>query len=313
MASAGIVGFLTADVKISKLEQRRTEMYRIEKNYRNNAALRKSFNELAQKTFGLNFEDWYQNGFWGDSYTPYSVVANGKVIANVSVNKTDLLVDGEVKHFLQLGTVMTEEKYRNKGFSRMFMEQIQMDYAGKTDGIYLFANDSVLDFYPKFGFRKSKEYLYSRKVFNQGENQLEQIVMDSPVVWKRLQKAMEKNTFHGKCDMVNNDGLIMFYVSGFMQESVFYHRDTDTYIIADVEEGTVFIHNVFSSTIRELEKVTALFGKDVDEVTLGFAPADAEGYEMVELHEEDSTFFIAGDGMKVIEEAKLRIPSLAHA
>jgi uncharacterized membrane protein len=33
----------------------------IEKNYRNNDALRASFNRLAEKTFGLNFENWYQN------------------------------------------------------------------------------------------------------------------------------------------------------------------------------------------------------------------------------------------------------------
>ena len=288
-------------------------MYKLEKNYRNNDTLRKSFNELAQKTFGFDFEDWYQNGFWGDNYNPYSIVIDGKVVSNVSVNKTDMLMDGEVKHFLQLGTVMTDEQYRNKGLSKMLMEQIELDYAGKVDGIYLFANDSVLDFYPKFGFQKAKEYQYSRKVFNLGKNHLEQAVMDKPDAWKKLQEAMEHTIFHGKCDMVNNDGLIMFYVSGFMQENVFYHKDTDTYIIAELEDGKLFIHNVFSGTISNLETVIELFGKDVDEVTLGFTPANADGYEAVEIDEEDTTFFIKGDGIKVVETEKLRIPSLAHA
>ena len=45
--------------------------FHIEKNYRNNDALRASFNRLAEKTFGLNFENWYQNGFWQDNYIPY--------------------------------------------------------------------------------------------------------------------------------------------------------------------------------------------------------------------------------------------------
>lgn len=70
-------------------------MTEVIKNYRNNNELRHSFNELAGKTFGLNFEDWYQNGFWGDNYNPYSVVKDGKVVANVSVNKTDMLIDGQ--------------------------------------------------------------------------------------------------------------------------------------------------------------------------------------------------------------------------
>ena len=58
----------------------------IEKNYRDNAALRESFNKLAEKVFGLSFENWYQNGFWKDNYIPYSAVIDGEVVANVSVN-----------------------------------------------------------------------------------------------------------------------------------------------------------------------------------------------------------------------------------
>ena len=58
------------------------------KDYRDHMGLRHSFNELAGRTFGLDFENWYQNGFWGDAYNPYSVVENGRVVANVSVNRT---------------------------------------------------------------------------------------------------------------------------------------------------------------------------------------------------------------------------------
>ena len=35
-----------------------TKDFCIEKNYRNNDALRASFNRLAEKTFGLKFENW---------------------------------------------------------------------------------------------------------------------------------------------------------------------------------------------------------------------------------------------------------------
>ena len=69
------------------------------KDYRNDTKLRTSFNELAGKTFGLNFEDWYQNGYWTDRYNPHSIVIDGKVAANVSVNRTDFLWNGEIKHF----------------------------------------------------------------------------------------------------------------------------------------------------------------------------------------------------------------------
>ena len=40
---------------------------RIIKHYREDAALRKSFNELAEATFGLNFENWYRMGYWTEN------------------------------------------------------------------------------------------------------------------------------------------------------------------------------------------------------------------------------------------------------
>ena len=130
-------------------------MERIVKGYCADDALRRSFDALAQRTFGLTFEDWYQNGFWGDDYVPYSVVVDGAVAANVSVNRTDFVLDGEKKRFIQLGTVMTDERYRGRGMIRRLMAEVERDCAGKADGVYLFANDTVLDFYPKFGFRRA--------------------------------------------------------------------------------------------------------------------------------------------------------------
>ena len=288
-------------------------MFEIIKNYRDNEELRHSFNELAGKTFGLNFEDWYQNGFWTDNYNPYSVVSDGRVVANVSVNHTDMEINGAVKHFLQLGTVMTEEAYRNRGLSRKIMEQIEVDFDGKVDGYYLFGNDSVLDFYPRFGFRKAKEYQYAKKVSNKGEAQVKRVIMNNPESWEQLQDVMRRNVFGGRFDMVNNSELIMFYVTKFMQEDVYYHEATDTYVIAEVEEGSLFIHNVFSSALRNLDEVIALFGADIKEVTLGFVPMETEGYTVTEYHEEDCTFFIKGEALNAVELDKLRIPTLSHA
>ncbi len=65
--------------------------YEVIKNYRRDDALRASFNALAGKTFGIDFEDWYQNGYWTDAYNPHSIVIDGKIAANVSVNHTDFV------------------------------------------------------------------------------------------------------------------------------------------------------------------------------------------------------------------------------
>ena len=283
------------------------------KGYRDNASLRHSFNELAGKTFDLDFEDWYQNGFWGDDYNPYSVVKDGQVVANVSVNRTDFRFDGGIRHFLQLGTVMTEETCRRQGYIRAIMEQIDADYNGKVDGIYLFANDSVLDFYPRFGFHKSKEYQYSIQLHNTGSCKYLPLAMDGPAAWQRLEQAMGRSVFHGKLDMVGNRGLTFFYVTKYLRESVYYHAPSDTYVIADREGQQVFLHNAFSGTLTHLPEILALFGEDAQQVTLGFTPADNTDFHVTELQQEDCTFFMKGDALKILEKEKLQIPSLSHA
>lgn len=81
--------------------------YEVISGYRRDDRLRASFNELAGETFGLDFEDWYRNGYWGEDYNPHSIVIDGEVAANVSVNRTDFIRRGERIRLIQLGTVMT--------------------------------------------------------------------------------------------------------------------------------------------------------------------------------------------------------------
>ena len=153
------------------------EEFKIVKAYKENKTLRNSFNELAKKTFDLDFEDWYQNGYWKEQYNPYSIVFNNRVIANVSVNDMEFEIDEKRKRYIQLGTVMTEPKYRNRGLIRKLMQEIEQDFKEKIDGYFLFANDSVLEFYPKFGFQKCNEYRYSKAVCIEKEKTALQIVV----------------------------------------------------------------------------------------------------------------------------------------
>ena len=280
--------------------------------YRDDKHLRDSFNLLAEQTFdGLNFEGWYQNGFWGDNYDPHSIVIDGRVVSNVSVNRTDLVIGGKRYHILQLGTVMTDPEYRGRGFGRAIMAYIEEKYAD-ADGVYLFGNDGVVDYYPKFGFRPAVEYAYSKKVAMTGERKAAQVPMDGPEGWAKLSTAMEKSTFREGCKMVGNPQLIFFYVSQFMQEAVYHIPHLDAWVIAEPEDGILTIHNVFADEAVTIDDVAAAFGA-VTELRLGFAPADPTGWEIAELREEDCNFFVKGSFLAEFEEKKLRIPSLSHA
>lgn len=287
-------------------------MFEIIKHYRNEDALRASFNQLALKTFGIDFEPWYQRGFWTERYDPYSVVENGRVIANVSVNHMDMHILGERKKLIQLGTVMTDPQYRSRGLIRMLMEEIRQEFAD-ADGMFLFANDSVLEFYPKFGFRKGTEYEYRRPFSSAGTCRMEQVPMDDPQKWAMLRKAMVSSCFQSGCDMLDNPGLMFFYIFDDLSDCVYYSRELDAWVIARLEEQTLHILQIFSKNNVSIDAVAEAFGGGIQWVKLGFAPEDPEGWEKQILQEQDSTFFVKGSLFTDFEARKLRIPILGRA
>ncbi len=285
--------------------------YCIEKNYRNNDALRASFNRLAEKTFGLNFENWYQNGFWKDNYIPYSVVIDGEVVSNVSVNACNMNYKGKIVKLIQLGTIMTDNDHRGKGYARVLMEEVIKDYDGKVDGIYLFANDSVLEFYPKFGFKEAKEYQYTKEVTISDECKAQNIPLKGKDDFDRAIKILDTNEQNAQLYMVGNSGLYMFYLSQFMTENLFYIEECGSYAIAEMEDDTLILHTIIGN--GAVDEVIRAFGSKIKKVVLCFTPKDTGGFEKTELHEEDTTFFVQGKFFEDNQNEEFIMQAITHA
>lgn len=285
--------------------------YCIEKNYRNNDALRASFNRLAEKTFGLNFENWYQNGFWKDNYIPYSVVIDGEVVSNVSVNACNMNYKGKIVKLIQLGTIMTDNDHRGKGYARVLMEEVIKDYDGKVDGIYLFANDSVLEFYPKFGFKEAKEYQYTKEVTISDECKAQNIPLKGKEDFDRAIKILDTNEQNAQLYMVGNSGLYMFYLSQFMTENLFYIEECGSYAIAEMEDDTLILHTIIGN--GAVDEVIRAFGYKIKKVVLCFTPKDTGGFEKTELHEEDTSFFVQGKFFEDNQNEEFIMQAITHA
>lgn len=132
--------------------------------YQKDNRYRTAFNDLVKKVFGLSFEEWYRAGYWNEKYIPYTLFDGENAAANVSVNIMDFVSFGEQRRYIQLGTVLTHENYRNNNLSRFLMEKVLAEWTNKCDFIYLYANKSVLEMYPKFGFDRVNEYEYYKTV-----------------------------------------------------------------------------------------------------------------------------------------------------
>jgi GNAT superfamily N-acetyltransferase len=291
------------------------------KGYQEHNKYRQAFNKLSNDVFELSFEDWYKLGYWNDMYIPYTLFYKDEAVANVSVNVLDFKTPEGFKHCVQIGTVMTKNKFRGLGLSRFLMEQVLQEWDSKCDLIYLYANKSVLDLYPKFGFNHVKEYSYFIEEKNKPK-----IVTANKV--KKLDMGLEANrTFvcefiqssvdYSSVSMSNNSDLVMFYCSFIMKNNIYHLKDLDTVIVAIVDNGTINLLGVFSKENKGLKKIINFLmesniGKGIREVTLRFTPKNIDSFQKRE-NIGDDFLFIQKNRTKMFEDNSIMFPVLSHA
>ena len=232
--------------------------------------------------------------------------------ANVSVSPMNIVRKGKHKVLLQLGTVMTEESFRSRGLIRRLMQEIEHDYEGQVDGMYLFANDRVLDFYPKFGYRSVDEYLHEKYIHTVQPPSVVPAPMHGPEAWKKLEEKILKKVCNSSFGVEQNMSLLMFYVTKFMQDNVYYVPDQDSYVIAEREGNILLLHEVISEKLVDLDRIAAAFGVEDGKMILGFTPLEERGYTISRIREEDTTLFVKGPFFREWEAEKKRFPVLSH-
>lgn len=282
--------------------------YHLHKHVRDDDRARAAFNALAGEVFGLSFEEWYRQGCWTDRYIPYLLLDGDRAAANVSVNRMETDWDGKRKHCIQLGTVMTAPAYRGRGLARMLMEEVLRDWLDRCDALYLFANDTVLDFYPKFGFQRQAETqrrLLPSLLPAAAPQPLRRLDMALPADRELLRACYQRGNPHTRLPMLDNEGLLMFYCASFLRDHIFYLEDSQTAAILEREEDALICLDLYGGRNAPAETLPHLLGSllqslpdhwtaGAKELRLGFAPAgDALG-EAISFGEDDALFVYAG-------------------
>ena len=287
--------------------------YNFAKNYRENERLRKEYNKLTKKTYGFDFEIWYQDGFWGEGHVPYTLFDGESAVSNVSVNKMKFSILGEEKNYIQIGTVMTNDAYKNLGLNRYLLKRAIDETKSGCDLIYLFANKSVLDFYPKFGFRETKEYNYFKNINYLKTNiQVKKLDMNNAENKKFLYEKVKSSISLSKVSMMENPELIMFYCISFMKSSVWYIESIDTVVIAKYNGNLLYIYDIFSSRKIRLDSIINIMSlPETEKAVLGFAP-DEDGFQNSEHTDRDSVLFVYGGDKVIFDYSELKFPGLSH-
>ncbi|MSR90411.1 GNAT family N-acetyltransferase [Inconstantimicrobium porci] len=284
------------------------EKYIFSNNIGDNKNLFDSFNKLANKSFGISFNRV------GGEYEPHVLYMNDEICANVSVNKITFYHNGEKRFYIQLGTVMTDKKYRKRGLSRYLIESIVDEWKDKCDAVYLFANDSVLDFYPKFGFIKKEEYHYKYMNPSSVAKEYQKLDMnDEKNIQLVIDKDKEGNSF-SKLYMTGNYAILSFYAMDCMKENVYYIKGYDLVAVVEYEDDKIWCHDILGQTDADIKDVLNIIAQGHKcPVYLGFTPKDNEGMICEEHHEEDTTLFINKCGESIFDDEKLMFPTTSHA
>ncbi len=287
-------------------------------DYMLNHELRHKLNELTQKTFGFDFESWVTGGYFEGDYVPYSFMEGGKIISNVSANRMCFMQNGVKKEYIQIGTVMTDETYRNQGLAKKLMEYVVQQYKDKCDGFYLFADLSALDFYRKADFTEGMQYQYrlkperykreiSKETFlpvDENNEQMKQKYMD----------AVRHSAVNASLEQMNKFGLQMFYTSDM--SNVYYAEDIDCFVVMEMEEDMLILESVICKAHLSLKELIKRIDNQYDSLILGFSPC-AEDRDMFEAKQfeggEDYRLFYQGKDLESIQKDKIYFPQLSHA
>ncbi|MEK5489202.1 GNAT family N-acetyltransferase [Paenibacillus sp. FSL R7-0297] len=250
-------------------------------NYKDQEPLRNSFFALAADTFELELERWYEQGFWGERYIPYSYAEGHRVIANVSVNLLELIIYGVKSRAVQIGTVMTHPDYRGQGLSARLMIKVLEVYGPQCEFMYLFANDTVMDFYPKFGFQPVEEQIFSMNcppgsagsAGSAGIRKLDlSISCDLSLV---TTFAAQRQPVSERLGVSGTDGLLMFYCLNVFGGNLYYLEDEEVIAICLQESGRLEIYDLISrKPVAVRETAMKLADNATETIVFHFTPSD---------------------------------------
>jgi GNAT superfamily N-acetyltransferase len=285
-------------------------------DYKDHHKYRHSFNRLTKKIFGFSLEDWFQKGFWNDRYLPYSYIDCNEIIANVSVNIMDLILGGQKRKAIQIGTVMTHPDYQGKGLSGALMNYVLEKYEKDYDFIYLFANRNVLNYYPKFGFEPvpQSQFTWDLNSAPLQISSLKKLDTTDPSVLKLIHKlALERRPISDVFGVENFESLLMFYSLNFLNDCFYYLEEENLVLVLEQEKRLLHLYDLISPQPVDFPRIIPkIINPTVKQIEFHFTPDLLNiNAKSSPLEDEDDVLFVKTNILKIPQD--FRPPKTAQA
>ncbi|MBB1140169.1 GNAT family N-acetyltransferase [Myroides sp. WP-1] len=294
----------------------KNKTYTLHIAYQENDTLRKAFNSMTYDFWEFTFESYYQSGFWDDTCLIFSLFEGETIVSHTTLSLFTVPTTDQQLRLGQLGTVMTHPDYTKRGLSRFLMEYVFEAYRDQLDGYFLFANETVLDFYPKFGFVAAPEFQASKKFNKQPSScEIQRLNLTDNQDLQLFQHYLNYGKTACRFD-TQSYGLAHFYCYanpefGFA-DSIYVIPELETLLIAQQEEDNLLIFQAYYLDQNQLEDAFhALATEYTTRITLGFTPVSND-YTFTPYKEEDLTLFVTPSLVPYFTEQQTMIPLLSH-
>ncbi len=280
-----------------------------------------SLDKLSDEIFAINFKAFRDKGYMGDNCHFYSLLKDGEVVSHVTVTIQQVLFNDQTYVAAQLGTIMTAPKYRKQGLSSWLIEKAIGDWDEQCDILFLYANDTVLDFYPKFGFKTATEFqtvAQVDKLSNLPQAMCRKLDLKVPEDYELFKNIATNANPNYQLSFVEYNRLLFFYCDCLeaFSHHIFYFEHLNTLALAEYDDDVLIIAEVVSTEpVIPIEAIVGTFLTDaVTRVELRFNPKEKiEGWNKELFHEDDSTLMIRSNkAISLFEENKLIISPLSH-
>lgn len=282
-------------------------------NYRDNDLHRNYFFQFISKIFpSISFVEWYEKGFWTENYIPFSIIDSNKIIASASVSLMDILINGNQHKAAQIGAVGTLPEFRKQGLSRQLMNHILEVYKEKVDFFFLYANDSVLNFYPKFGFKNVKENIFISEVERTNQKYCaRKLDLTSSDDYSLLINLTKNRLPITKLFGAENYGFItMWHILNIYRDNLYFLEEENAVIIKEEKNDTLHICEVIHTIQFDLQSaLSKIVESDFIKTVQLYFPPDQLKYEYSKVIEEDTKLFMLGN--VDLREKTFRFPTTA--
>lgn len=244
-----------------------------------------------------SFKDWYGLAGWDEGYRAIAVAVGDEIVANASVQRMRIVLHGRELTGWQFGAVGVLPSWRGKGLQREIMPRA-LALAPPEDLVFLFANDDVLGFYPRYGFRRVIESVFVADAnIAPSPRRLRRLACsnasDRELMLRVAAAARPVTSLFGA---KNYGRVLLWYWTNYYPDNFYYDDRHDAVVVIEQQPGSVRVCDVQSRDAVPLAELLAgSISEPVSRIEFGFTPGSLWPDAQAAHPYMDSPLFVRGE------------------